>query len=242
MKRILFLPVLFIVLCASCVSSAQRAEEYYALGVSYFELQKYAEAENYFQKAKFHKATKNAAEYNLGRIAYETGRYSKADIYFRRIIDRDEENITALTAAAYTSIKLEELERAEIYYRRVLELVPESHDEGYNYALVLAALGKPEEAESIILRYNTAENSDAMLLLARIQRQQKKPEAADAYTASLLRNDDPLIRMEYAAYLAEIGLAAKALDEYRRALAHTMLSEEKQEEIAKIIETLEAEI
>jgi tetratricopeptide (TPR) repeat protein len=231
---------LFAVSLVSCVSSAAKAEEYYALGTAYFELQKYAEAENYFNKAKFHKKTKIASEYNLGRIAYETGRYEEAEAYFDRIISADSENITALKAAAYTCIKLEDLERAEVYYRRILNLEPESYDQGYNYALVLSALGKHAEAEQILLKYNDTENPGAWLVLARVQKYQEKPEAADSYSASLLKKDDPEVRAEYAVYLESIGLAAKALEEYRKVLENSELAAERKEEITKTIERLEA--
>ena len=226
---------------ASCVSSVARAEEYYALGMAYFELKKYAEAETWFQKAQFHRATKTASEYYLGRIAYETGRYERAAACFERIISRDEENITALKAAAYTCIKLEELGKAEAYYARILKLVPESYDDGYNYALVLLALGKAEDAEGVLAKYNNTENPKALLVLARAQKQQGKPEAADAYSASLLKEDDPEVRAEFAAYLAEMGLTARALGEYRRALESDKLTNEKKEEINEALTQLETD-
>jgi len=231
--------VLFLFSFNSCVSSVVKAEEYYALGTAYFELQKYTEAKLWFNKAKFHRATQAASEYNLGRIAYETGSYGAAKEYFERIIARDGENITALKAAAYTCIKLEDYRMAEEYYLRILKLVPESHDEGYNYALVLMAMGRAEDAERVLKKYNNTENPKALLILARAQKQRGKPEAADAYAASLLREDDPAVRAEYAAYLAETGLKAKALEEYRKALQNGKLTEEKKEAITKAMEKLE---
>ena len=234
-------PVLFLFPLFSCVSSAAKAEEYYALGTAYFELQKYAEAESWFNRAKFHRSTKTASEYNLGRIAYETGRYKEAYSYFEQILGKDEENITALKAAAYTCIKLEELEKAEKHYRKILDLVPESYDDGYNYALVLLALGKTEASEKVLIKYNNTENPQALLILARSQKLQGKPEAADAYSASLLKEDDPLVRIEYAAYLAGTGLKAKALEEYGKALENSGLSEEKKEEVRKAVELLETD-
>jgi len=236
---LLFLALCVLFIC-SCVSSVVKAEEYYALGTAYFELKKYAEAESWFNKAKFHRSTRTASEYNLGRIAYETGRYREAEGYFERIIKEDGENITALKAAAYTCIKMEEFEKAENYYRRILSLVPESYDEGYNYALVLLAMGKTADAENVLVRYNNTENPQALLVLARSQKIQGKPEAADAYSASLLKEDNPAVRAEFAAYLEQIGLPAKALEEYRKALENSTLSEEKKEEIKKAVEKLEA--
>ena len=223
----------------SCISSAAKAEEYYALGSAYFELKKYAEAENWFSKAKFHKSTNIASIYYLGRIAYETGRYREAESYFEQILKVDGENITALKAAAYTCIKLEELDKASSYYWKVLELVPESYDEGYNYAVVLMALGRAEEAEKVLVSYNNTESPEALLIMARSLRQQGKVEAADYYNTSLIKQDDPVVRSEYAAYLAEMGLSEKALEEYQKALENEKLNDTKKEEILNAIELLE---
>ena len=242
LKYSAFVLCAFLLLCfSSCISSAAKAEEYYALGAGYFEIKKYTEAEGWFIKSKFHKTTKLASEYYLGRIAYETGRYKEAEAYFEQIIREDKENITALRAAAYTCIKMEELPKAESYYKRILELVPEAYDEGYNYALVLLALGKTEEAEKLLLKFNNTEDPKSLLILARAQKLQGKPEAADAYNTSLTLEDDPLVRIEYAKYLESIGLNDKALEEYRKALENSALSEEKKEEIENAIEQLETD-
>ena len=241
LPQLFFLLVLLAFSLLSCITSASKAEEYYAIGNAYLDLKKYADAENWFNKAKFHKSTKTASEYNLGRIAYETGRYKEAAEYFYQIVKADGENITALKAIAYTYIKLEEPEKAASYYRIILDLVPESYDEGYNYALVLMALGEAEEAEKALVKFNNTESPEALLVLARSQKQQSKVEAADAYSASLLKRDDPLVRAEYAVYLAERGLYAKALEEYGKALGSGKLSEDKKAEIERAVEQLKTD-
>jgi len=240
----IFCPIIvcILILLASCASSAVRAEEYYALGVAYFELRRFEEAERWFNRAKFHQKTKNAAEYYLGNIAYETGRYQEAQTYFDRIIKRDSENITALRAAAYTSIKLNEFDKAEMYYSRILILVPEAHDAGYNYSLVLAAMGRTEEAEQLLLQFNIIDNAEALFLLARLQRDMGKPEALDAFSTSLLLDDNPLVRFEFAAFLAEIGLAERALEEYQKVLENGRLTDQIREDAITAIELLETNI
>ena len=77
-KNAIFAVLLLSFLYSSCLTSASKAEEYYALGNAYFELKKYAEAESWFTRSKFHKNTKIASVYHLGCIAYETGRYREA--------------------------------------------------------------------------------------------------------------------------------------------------------------------
>ncbi|MDR2194952.1 MAG: tetratricopeptide repeat protein [Treponema sp.] len=208
-------------LFASCVSNAISAEEYFAIGMAYFDMGKYAEAEPWLIKARSAKKTVTASDYNLGRIAFETKRYEEAAQYFERVLAKDPDNVQALKAAAYTSIKTGDLDKAESYYNRTLDLVPENADNGYNYALVLYALKKYGDAEEILAKYPAAlqENKDIQLLYARTQKMQNKPEAVDSYALWLAANDDPLARYEYGACLEYAHLYARALEEYRAVYA-----------------------
>jgi tetratricopeptide (TPR) repeat protein len=215
----LFLFVLFTASCAS-FQGAASAEEYYSLGMAYFELGKYEEAERWLIRARTLDKTKAASEYNLGRIAFERGRYEEALRYFNRILDQDPQNILALKAAAYTRIKTGGLIEAEALYARVLALVPESADDGYNYGLILFALDKYEAAEAELLKYpyTIEDNADAVLLLARSQNKQEKPEALDNYAKWLQNNTDANVRYEYAQLLEKEAFYARALEEYRSIL------------------------
>jgi tetratricopeptide (TPR) repeat protein len=229
MKAPFFKPPGFFLLCAalaalgglgSCAGFAASAEEYYALGMAYIEVGKFEEAEKWLNRAKAAKKTKTASAYNLGRIAFETGRYEEAAKYFESILKKDPQNVMALKAAAYTRIKTGDYETAEAYYRRVLALVPESADDGYNYALVLFAIEKYAEAEEVLAAYEFAllDNNDVLLLYARAQAAQDKVEAADSYAQWLAANSDPRVRYEYAQVLEKAELYARALEEYRTAL------------------------
>jgi tetratricopeptide (TPR) repeat protein len=205
----------------SCATwGGASAEEYYSLGMAYFELGNFTEAEKWLNRARAVDKTKVASEYNLGRIAFETGRYQDAAKLFERILKRDPQNVMALKAAAYTRIKMGDLAGAEDFYRRVLVLVPESADDGYNYALVLFTMEKYEAAEKVLTGYEFAlmDNKDVLLLFARTQRAQDKIEAADSYAQWLADNSDPQVRYEYAQVLEKGELYARALEEYRTAL------------------------
>ncbi|MDR3170909.1 MAG: tetratricopeptide repeat protein [Treponema sp.] len=223
MKR--FFPLIIgycLLSCSACVvfSGATSAEEYYTIGMAYFELGKYGEAEIWLNKARLADKTKVASEYNLGRIAFETKRYTEAARYFDKILARDPDNVMALKAAAYTRIKTGDLNAAEDLYNRVLALVPESADDGYNYALVLYAMEKYDRAEMILSKYQFAllENKDVLLLFARTRRALHKPEAADSYAQWLEANTDPAVHYEYAQVLEEAEFYARALEEYRKVL------------------------
>jgi tetratricopeptide (TPR) repeat protein len=109
------------------------------------------------------------------------------------------------------------LEKAEALYSRVLDLVPQDADEGYNYALVLYALGKYEKAEEILggRQFALIENSDSLLLYARSQAAQRKIEAIDSFDKWLKTNSDPKVAFEYAGLLERLEHYARAVDLYR---------------------------
>jgi tetratricopeptide (TPR) repeat protein len=215
---VILLVLLIAPLFSNCASGAASAEEYFALGMAYFDLGRYDEAEKWLNRARRADKTMMASEYNLGRIAYETGRYEDSARHFDRILARDGENVMALRSSAYTHIKLGDLVKAEQLYDKVLQLVPESADEGYNYALVLLALEKPEKAEEVLRKYQItmADNSNTLLLFARIQKTLNKPEAIDTYAQWLQQTpSDNQVRYEYAQVLEQSEFYARAIEEYR---------------------------
>jgi len=205
----------------SCITLAgdASAEEYYTIGMAYYDIGKYDEAEKWLNRAKDKDKTRIASEYNLGRIAFETKRYNDAIKHFEAILKKDPGNVLALKAAAYTYIKNGDIEKASEMYNKLLALVPESYDDGYNYALVLFAMKKYGEAEQVLKNYEYAllDNNDVLLLYARAQKEQGKPEAIDSYTSWLANNNDAKVRYEYAQLLEGQKMYARALEEYRTA-------------------------
>jgi tetratricopeptide (TPR) repeat protein len=220
------LSAVLLVIVLMCVSAcltggATSAEEYFSLGMAYYDQGKYDEAEKWLNRARMVDKTRVASEYNLGRIAYETGRYEEAVRLFERVLARDRDNGLALKAAAYSRIKVGDLVGAEGLYERALELEPESADQGYNYALVLMALDKPEKAEEVLSKYKIlmAENKNTLLLLARAQKAQNKVEAVDTYSEWLQGSSDARVRYEYAQVLEAAEFYARALEEYRTVIS-----------------------
>lgn len=225
LNGIIFILFLFIHLpfFYGCVSTATSAEEYYSIGMAYFELGKYEEAERWLNRAAASDKTITASQYNLGRIAFERKNYQEAAVFFEEILFKDPDNVLALKAAAYTRINTGDISAAERHYSRLLMLVPESADEGYNHALVLYAMGRYADAENVLQKYllTMLVNNDMQLLYARSQRAQNKTEAIDSYNTWLLNNTDAEIRSEYAEVLENNELYARALEEYRKSLTET---------------------
>ncbi|GHU64949.1 hypothetical protein FACS189447_02970 [Spirochaetia bacterium] len=218
--------------------------------MAYYELGKYEDAERWLNRAGAMDKTKIASEYNLGRIAFETGRYEEAAKHFEKIISRDPENVMALKGAAYSRIKNGDLLAAETHYSKVLTLEPESADNGFNYALVLYSLKKYETSESTLQKYSIAleENSDALLLLARVEGALNKVEAADSY-AKWIANNAPTAQVlyEYAQVLEKLELYARAIEQYRASLTSlredtaTLKQSSLRYEIARLMLTADPE-
>jgi len=217
----LFLLILAVLAVFSCAGFAAAAQEYYSIGMAYFELGKYEEAEIWLNRAKSADRTMTASQYNLGRIAYERQRYDEAAGYFEGILKKDPDNALALRAAAYTRIKMGDIDIAEKQYARLLEIIPENADDGYNHALVLYAMGRYADAEEVLEKYHLQmlKNSEMQLLYARCQNAQNKAQAIDSYAAWLNSNKDAKVRNEYAQLLETNELYARALQEYRQALS-----------------------
>ncbi|MCL2441843.1 MAG: tetratricopeptide repeat protein [Treponema sp.] len=217
---IFFLCVFVLSLFFGCTGMAATAEEYFSIGMAYFDLGKYEDAEKWLNRARQADRTMIASTYNLGRLAFERKRYEEAASHFENILRRDPDNVLALRAAAYTRIMTGEIEIAERHYSRLLLLVPESADSGYNHALVLYAMGRYSASEEVLEKYPIAlqENKDVMLLYARSQAAQNKVEAIENFSAWLSVHSDPKARFEYARILEHYEYYARALEEYRKAL------------------------
>jgi len=233
-KRFFFPIALFIVLFSvlgGCAGMATTAQEYYSIGMAYYELGKFAEAEKWFIRAKSADSTMTASEYNLGRIAFETQRYNEAATYFESILKKDPDNILALKAAAYTRIKTGDLNLAEKHYAKLLQIVPESADDGYNHALVLYAMERYSQAEEVLDKYPFAllDNGEVLLLYARSQKAQDKVEAVDNYAKWLDVNTDIKVRYEYAQLLEQYELYARAVEEYKKTLSESAASKDSPE-------------
>jgi tetratricopeptide (TPR) repeat protein len=204
----------------SCATRDTSAEEYYTIGMAYYNIGKFDEAEKWLERAQNADRTMTASEYQLGRIAFENKRYTEAAKHFESILKKDRQNVLALEAAAYARVKMGDHERALRYYREVLAIVPENADDGYNYALLLYAAAEYAEAEAVLLKYdyNLPGNKDAQLLLSRVQAAANKPEAIDSYALYFANNTDPAARCEFARVLEKNEFYARAIEEYQGAL------------------------
>ena len=215
MKAIIFSIFASIILFSCASQGAIRGEEYFAIGMAYYDLGNYDEAQRWLNRARQSDRTLMASEYNLGRIAYETGNFAEAAEHFERVLSRDPENLMALRAAAFSRIRNFDFEMAEIHYNRIMSLLPDSTEDGFNYALVLFGLGRFEETETLIKSLPDYQNDNpaVLLLLARSQHAMGKVEAIDSFARW-----ESLVDPPSAQGLFEYGLALESAGFYARAL------------------------
>ena len=125
----IFTSIFFSAIICSCAGNAASAQEYFSIGMAYFDLGKYEDAEKWLNRAMQSDRTMTASQYNLGRLAFERQRYSEAARHFEDVLKKDPNNVLALRAAAYTRIKTGDIDIAQRHYSRLLELVPENADD-----------------------------------------------------------------------------------------------------------------
>ncbi len=217
--RFLFITLAAICMLGACATTGPMGDEYFSIGMAYFDVGKFAQSEKWLLKAQGFPKNRHASLYNLGRIYFETKRYGESIQAFDELLELDPENILALKSAAFVRIKVgtgEALAQALSLYEKVVALVPDSTDSGYNYALVLFTLKEYGRAETVLmgLPETLQETGEALLLLARAQKAIGKAESIDSYEAWLDEWDEPKVMVEYAEACESAGFFARAVEAY----------------------------
>ena len=149
MRFIVIFSLIFLVsLFYGCAGLAASAQEYYSIGMAYFELGKFEDAEKWLNRAKLADRTMTASQYNLGRIAFETKDYEEAAKHFEGILRKDPENLLALRAAAFTRIKMNDIEKAEEVMEKYSFPLQDNNDLILLYARTQKALNKVEAIDT----------------------------------------------------------------------------------------------
>ena len=213
-----FIAILSLFSCAGQPSP----EEYYTLGMAYFDVGKYDDAKKWLSHAAHDKRTMSAAEYNLGRIAFDANKYEDAVRHFKKVLTIDPQNVMTLKALAYSYLKLEDFANAETAYNtaRSLSGSDAGTDSVYNYALVLFAMKKYEDVEALLEAVPSllADNKDCLLVYARARKALHKPEAIDDYASLAAGSADAKIQYEYGTVLEEAQFYTRAVEAYRAAI------------------------
>ncbi len=119
--------------------------EYYMLGDSYYKLEDYKKASEYYELAMKKKEQYWAAYYKLAKCYVFTSEWNKALPMYKKILERDPENSSIKASLAYIYSMQGDFKNSIIIYKELLELQPKNQDYLENYLALMAADGKKFE-------------------------------------------------------------------------------------------------
>jgi tetratricopeptide (TPR) repeat protein len=187
--------ILFLItILLSCQSHPEReelAKDYYNLGNAYFELEDFAKAVVYYDRALQLDPSINQGVFNLARTNVETGQYKKSLKLLFQLQEKDPENIMILEMIAYTYYKMGDAENAVSYYRNILDIDLYSKRSLYNLSLLEKDKENWTAARSYLERLIELEDKpEYRILLAKLAMEQGDVDQAISLYEHLLLEDD----------------------------------------------------
>ena len=119
--------------------------EYYILGDSYFELEKYDKAAEYYELAMRKKDQYWAAFYQLAKCYVYQSKWNDAIPMYKKLLERDSENASLKASVAYIYSMQGDFKNASRIYEALLEEQPKNQDYLENYLALLASQEKKFE-------------------------------------------------------------------------------------------------
>ena len=121
--------------------------EYYTLGDSYFQLEDYRKASEYYELAMKKKEQYWAAYYKLAKCYVFTSEWDKALPMYKKILERDGDNASIKASIAYIYSMQGDFKRSVAIYEELIEQQPDNQEYLENYLAVLAADNKNKRFE-----------------------------------------------------------------------------------------------
>ena len=119
--------------------------EYYMLGDSYYKLEDYKKAAEYYELAMRKKEQYWAAYYKLAKCYVFTSDWNNALPMYKKILERDSENASIKASLAYIYSMKGEFSNSVLIYEELIEAQPNNQDYLENYLAVMAADDKKFE-------------------------------------------------------------------------------------------------
>ena len=157
-----FVPAVFMFIISSCVSSNVSVPvpgqngaktrniyvEYYTLGDSYFKLEDYKKAAEYYELALRKKDQYWAAYYKLAKCYVFVSEWNNALPMYKRILERDPENASLKASLAYIYSMQGDFKHSINIYEELLQAQPKNQEYLENFLAVLAADDKNFEKKN----------------------------------------------------------------------------------------------
>ncbi len=166
-KLLIFLLIIFLTSCATNTLSVPVPgqgdvklrniyAEYYILGESYYKLEDYKKAAEYYELAMKKKEQYWAAYYKLAKCYVFTSDWNKALPMYKKILERDPENSSIKASLAYIYSMQGDFNNSISIYQELLTLQPKNQEYLENYLAVMIADEKKFEkkySEDFIKNY-----------------------------------------------------------------------------------------
>ena len=122
--------------------------EYYNLGESYYKLENYTKAAEYYELALNKKDQYWAAYYKLGKCYVYSSNWNSALPVYKNILKRDPENSSIKASLAYIYSMQGDFKNSAIIYEELLTQQPDNQEFLENYLAVLLADNKKFEKKN----------------------------------------------------------------------------------------------
>ena len=124
--------------------------EYYILGDSYYKLEDYKKASEYYELAMKKKDQYWAAYYKLAKCYVFTSEWDNALPMYKKILERDPENASLKASLAYIYSMQGDFKRSISIYEELLQAQPNNQEYLENYLAVLAGDEKKFEKKHAV--------------------------------------------------------------------------------------------
>ena len=124
--------------------------EYYMLGDSYYKLEDYKKAAEYYELAMRKKDQYWAAYYKLAKCYVFTSDWASALPMYKKILERDPENASIKASLAYIYSMKADFNSSILIYEELLQAQPKNQEYLENYLAVLAADEKKFEKKHAV--------------------------------------------------------------------------------------------
>lgn len=177
--------------CASGVKEVDLANEYYNIGNSYYNMEKYDDACRFFERALEFNPAFSKAKYNLAIASIKANKIEKAITILEDLLDEDAENIDILSTLVYSYHEMSEYEKAFAIINSILGIYPDNSYALYNGGILLWKLDKIEEAIEYFIRLkeNNPDDYDALYNLGNLYYQTEEFEQAVGYLEQFIEKN-----------------------------------------------------
>jgi tetratricopeptide (TPR) repeat protein len=227
---IIIITILFIQIFTGCVSSDARKElarEYYNLGNSYYTIQDFDRAVDFFNQALALDPKLLDAHYNLSLALIKQGRGEKAEALLLKLLEETPENISILQILSYSYFRQGKVVEAISVLDTILEISADNRDALYNKGLIYWKNNEEEQAVEEFLKLLSVlpENgsqyyTDTLYNLGRLFMDMKDARKAAAFLERYLvwKEEDVEVNLMLAESYKDMEQYGSSLEVYTRLL------------------------